>query len=386
MRVSTPCRTWSCRIKFTRGANIHIVAEIWSTICSTVVPKLEECLDEPLSAKLKQLVGILEIVRIEETVPAAPPNRRGRKRLDRRAIARAFVAKAVYDLPTTEQLIEMLRMQPSLRRICGFARRTDIPSSATFSRAFAAFATLKLADTVHATLVQTYVGQQVVMHISRDATEIVAREKPVKTQKPEPKPKKKRGRPKKGQPSPVPEPTRLEKQVGQTIEQALADLPYVCNVGTKTDSKGHKHSWIGWKTHIDWADGAFPITVVTTSASLHDSEVAVPMTKMTALRVTSLYDLMDSAYDAPAIRQTSQECGHRPLIDANKRRGDALPFDPATAVRFRERTTAERGNSRLKDSFGGRHLRVRGHAKAHLHVMFGIVALFADQWLKFVRN
>ena len=51
-------------------------------------------------------------------------------------------------------------------------------------------------------------------------------------------------------------------------------------------------------------------------------------------------------------------------------------------MRFRERATAERGNSRLKDEFGCRLLRVRGHKKAHLHVMFGILALFADQLLK----
>ena len=43
---------------------------------------------------------------------------------------------------------------------------------------------------------------------------------------------------------------------------------------------------------------------------------------------------------------------------------------------------AERGNSRLKDEFGCHHLRVRGHAKAHLHVMLGVLALFADQLLK----
>lgn len=350
-----------------------------------LVPQLEACLDEPLTAKLKQLVGILEIVRIEEHL-LPETHRRGRKRLDRRPIARAFVAKAVYDLATTQQLLEMLRLQPSLRRICGFARRTDIPSAATFSRAFAELARLKVADMVHQALVTTYVGAQVVMHISRDATEIVAREKPVPTPPPAPKPPKKRGRPKKGEPSAVPAPTRLEKQVGQTVEEALEALPYVCNVGTKTDSKGHKHSWIGWKAHIDWADGAFPLTVVTTSASLHDSQVAIPMTKLTARRVTSLYDLMDSAYDAGPIHDTSRACGHRPIIDANKRRGDALPFDEATAGRFRERTTAERGNRRLKDSFGGRHLRVRGHAKAHSHVMFGIVALFADQWLKFVSR
>jgi len=106
------------------------------------------------------------------------------------------------------------------------------------------------------------------------------------------------------------------------------------------------------------------------------------MTRLTAQRVLSLYDLMDSAYDAALIHQTSQEVGHRPLIDANPRRGEKVPFDPAMALRYRERTTAERGNSRLKEDFGCRHLRVRGHAKAHLHVMFGILALFADQLLK----
>jgi len=267
---------------------MKIVAEIWDAICSTLVPRLEECFDDTLTPKLKQLVSILEIVRIEEQVAPDPPNKRGRRREDRRAIARAFVAKAVYNLPTTQLLIEMLHLQPSLRRICGFAHRKDIPSPATFSRAFAEFAGQKLADTVHTALVKTYVGDPVVLHISRDATEIQAREKPVKTAKPEPKPKKKRGRRRKDEPAPEPEPTRLEKQLGQTIEEALADLPYVCNVGAKTDSKGHKHSWIGWKTHIDWADGAFPITVVTTSASLHDSQVAIPMTKRTAERVTSL--------------------------------------------------------------------------------------------------
>jgi hypothetical protein len=363
-----------------------ILADIWDTICSTLVPRLQECLQEPLTAKLTQLVGILEIVRIEEHLSQDPPKTMGRKREDRKPMARAFVAKAVYNMTTTQLLIENLHLQPSLRRICGFAQRKDIPSSATFSRAFAEFAQQKLADTVHAALVQTYVGDQVVMHISRDATEIEAREKPAKKYKPAPSPPKKRGRRKKGEPAPEPVLTRLQKQQTQTVDEALSELPSVCDVGVKTDSKGYKHAWIGWKTHIDWADGAFPITVVTTSASLHDSQVAIPMTKRTAERVISLYDLMDSAYDAPAIHQTSRDCGHRPIIDANKRRGEALRFDPATALRFRERTTAERGNSRLKDDFGGRHLRVRGHAKAHLHVMFGLLALFADQWLKFVRS
>ena len=169
----------------------------------------------------------------------------------------------------------------------------------------------------------------------------------------------------------------------------MAELPRVCDVGCKRDSKGHKHCWVGWKAHIDWADGALPLHVVTTSASLHDSQVAIPMARRTAQRITSLYDLMDSAYDAGAIHQVSRELGrelgHVPLIEPNRRSKqgkDVALFDPGAARRFCERTTAERGNSRLKDGFGARHLRVRGYEKAHLHIMFGVLALFADQLLK----
>jgi Transposase DDE domain len=117
-------------------------------------------------------------------------------------------------------------------------------------------------------------------------------------------------------------------------------------------------------------------------ASLHDSQVAIPMARRTAQRLTSLYDLMDSAYEAKEIKQSSRELGHVPIVDRNRRPANSVPLEPASIVRFRERSTAERGNSRLKDEFGCRHLRVRGHKKAHLHVMFAILAVFADQLLK----
>jgi hypothetical protein len=53
-------------------------------------------------------------------------------------------------------------------------------------------------------------------------------------------------------------------------------------------------------------------------------------------------------------------------------------------VRYRERTTVQRVNARLKDEFGGRTVRVRGHTKVMCHLMFGIVALAADQILRLV--
>ena len=54
-------------------------------------------------------------------------------------------------------------------------------------------------------------------------------------------------------------------------------------------------------------------------------------------------------------------------------------------VRYRERSTVERVNGRLKDEFGGRHVRVRGHAKVLCHLMFGLLALTVDQLLRLLN-
>ena len=223
-------------------------------------------------------------------------------------------------------------------------------------------------------------------HISRDSTEIIAREKPVARKKSEKKKsKRKRGRPKKGETVAPKEETRIEKQKAMTLEEMLADLPTVCDRGTKINSKGYKESWNGYKLHLDAADGQIPITLLLTSASLHDSQPAIPLSTMTSKRITNLYDLMDSAYDCDGIREISRKFSHVPIIDRNQRRGEKLEFDPAEKTRFNERTTVERVFGRLKDEFGGRMIRVRGSIKVMAHLMFGILALTADQLLKFIQ-
>jgi len=301
-----------------------IVAEIEQRLTSQVLPQWEQDLGEPLTDKLQQVVRILHVVAIETFVAAPRTCGRGRRAHDRRLLARAFVVKALYNAPTTRHLREMLHTQPMLRRLCGWPQRQDIPSEPTFSRAFSAFAAMNLGEKVHQVLVATYIGERLVGHICRDSTEIDAREKPAKKPKPAPKQKRPRGRPRQGALSLPPEPTRLQRQVQQSSGVALSELPTVCDVGCKTDTKGHKHYWVGYKTHIDTADGGLPVTVLTTSASLHDSQAAIPMLRRTAERVTSLYDLMDPAYDAAPIYQISEQLGHKPIIDKN-RRGKEVP-------------------------------------------------------------
>jgi hypothetical protein len=361
-------------------------------------PKLEEQLG-PLTDKVRQLIAVLELVQIEAMVGPWCGGV-GRPALHERAIARAFVAKAVFNLNHTRQLLDRLHNDPCLRRICGWSSRSEIPHESQFSRAFAGFAASELPQRLHAALIEATQKERLVGHISRDSTEIEAREKPQSTQveAAPAKPRRKRGRPRKGEQPAPPEPTRLERQAKMKLEEMLDDLPRACNVGTKKNSKGYKETWIGYKLHIDAADGQIPISCILTSASLHDSQAAIPLASMTVQRVTNLYDLMDSAYDAEAIHEHSRSLGHIPIIDIHPRRDQALKeelqaeekrckllgYRRAENVRYRERTTVERVNARLKDEFGGRTVRVRGHTKVMCHLMFGIVALAADQILRLV--
>ena len=378
----------------------------WSHIQGALFPWLREEVD-PMTEALGRLVTTLDVIGLEAFVPE-PPRGPGRPPEDRRALARAFVAKAVLGIPTTTALIERLAVDKPLRHILGWERRTQVPSEATFSRAFAEFAQGDLPDKMHAALIERALGGRIVGVIARDATEIEARERPTPKKADDRKddpppaaahPPRKRGRPRKDEQRPKPEPTRLERQTSQTVDQMLAELPTACDVGSKKNSKGYKETWIGYKLHIDVACGQIPVACVLTSASVHDSQVAIPLMTMTGGRVSYLYDLMDAAYDAAAIHDHSKTLGHVPIIDRNfrvqqevkaewereveRRKFIHMP-DPDDAI-YSFRTMVERVNARLKDEFGARVLRVHGAIKVKSHLMFGILALAADQILRVAR-
>ena len=92
----------------------------------------------------------------------------------------------------------------------------------------------------------------------------------------------------------------------------LDALPKVCDHGAKKTAKGVMEAWRGYKLHIDTADCGVPLRTVLTSASVHDSQVAIPLAMMTAGRVTNLYDLMDAAYDARASCKIAGPTGFLP--------------------------------------------------------------------------
>jgi transposase len=150
----------------------------WLKIQKSLFPWLKDELG-PLTEKQQHLVTILELLHLEKHIRSYWRGR-GRPEKDRVTIARAFVAKSVYDMPTTRVLIERLCSDISLRRICGFEKRSDIPSESVFSRAFEQFAKNELPGKVHETLIRNTQQDRLVGHISRDSTAIEGREKPLK--------------------------------------------------------------------------------------------------------------------------------------------------------------------------------------------------------------
>ena len=98
------------------------------------------------------------------------------------------------------------------------------------------------------------------------------------------------------------------------------------------------------------------MSAVLTSASVHDSQVAIPLATMSTQRVTYCYELMDAAYDAHHITEQSRHLGHVPIVDPKapggpKSQAKTIPMGKrkreltwAGQDRYKERTMVERVN------------------------------------------
>lgn len=357
-------------------------------------PDLEVRFGE-LTPQHKKIISVLELVRIEEFLPCTRFNF-GRPLKDRKQIARAFIAKIILKTIHTRELVRILKTDKQLKQICGWDKWDRIPSESKFSRAFKYFAETKLPEKVHQSLISDVYGSKIIGHIVKDSTPINAREFYKKKEGcPKERRKllnKKQARERKAGHS------RKQKQLKQNLDTMLQELPHICDAGAKKSSSGLTNSWKGYKFHIAISDECIPISAILTSASLNDSEVAIPLAEKTNQLVDNFYDLMDSAYDSPEIKEHSRFLGHVPIIDSRsrnpyqkeqkkaeqKRKGILRAFT-AEDIRYRERFPKERCNALLKDSYGGRTIWYRGPTKVFCHLMFGVLAMTATTLIKLVQ-
>jgi transposase len=380
------------------------LSKMWNKVLNlekTLFPALKEELRlEELSHKEQKLISILDFAEIEKNITVVSITNTPK---DREEIARAFIAKSVYNFQTTRDLIDRLHCDRTLRMLCGWRYKNDIPSESKFSRVFREFSEMKIAQKTHEKFIKEYLSKKTFFYNATDATKIPLRQKPVKVDKKEkPKPKK-RGRPKKGEARDPIRPKILQQQKDmQTVEEKLSLVSTNCGVGIKQNSKGNREVWIGGKLHISAVDGDIPITAFYSGANVHDSSVALPLIQETSKRVNYLYDLQDAGYDADIIRELSMKFGHRPIIDINPKNSKELKakielikherkiFEylnqhlDLDEKHYNQRSMVERVNKYLKDDFGCDKIYYQGATKIASVLAFGILSICIHQSLKLV--
>lgn len=385
---------------------VSSLSKMWHKVLNienTLFPALKEELKlEALSTKESKLIRILDFAEIEKNITVVAITNTPK---DREELARAFVAKSVYNLQTTRDLIDRLHIDRTLRILCGWRDPTQIPSESKFSRVFKEFSEAKLAQKTHEKFVQNYLSETIFLYNASDATKIPLRQKLPKVKKEEktkPKPNK-RGRPKKGEIREPIKPSILQKQKEmRTVDEMLACVSTKCGVGVKQNAKGNRELWIGGKLHISVVDGDIPITAFYSGANVHDSSVALPLMQETSNRINYLYDLQDAGYDADIIRAFSTKLGHRPIIDINPKNSKVLKEKIELLKREREsfkiinqhldldkehynqRSMVERVNKYLKDDFGCDKIYYQGATKVASVLAFGILSICIHQSLKLV--
>ena len=343
----------------------------WQTIQPTLFPMLEDEVGE-LDESDREFVSICTAGIDRSHFARYRWIGNGRKPADRLPVFKLLLLKAHRNLPTTKAALKLVRDSPKLRRLCGWESLSQVPGKWTVSRVFKTFAEDGIAADLHAGLVSRALGRNGAFHMCHDSTAVEAREKGTRLRQTEEERKA----------------TELRAQRGRTADENFALLPQHCDWGCKRDSKGKKKTWKGYKLHVCCTDGDIPVAAFLSSANLHDSKAMIPMMQKASESFDYFYDLADAGYDAAEIRQESMELRHVPIIDRNPRRGEKNVDDvggrtvgivDATTRRYFVRSGIERVFGHLHDAHGGKFVRVRGHAKVFLHLMFGLFVIAAEQ-------
>jgi len=377
------------------------LSNMWTKVLNLencLFPEIKEQLGT-LSTKEEKLIRILDFAQIEKNVTVVTITNTPKDRVE---IARAMIAKSVYNMQTTRDLIDRLHSDRILRVLCGWRYKIDVPSEAKFSRVFQILSDLRIAEKTHELFVKEYLSDTIFMYNASDATMIPLREKPVKVEKEE-KVKNKVGRPKKGEKREPIKPKILELQKDMTTTKEMLSLVSTdCGVGVKQNSKGNREITIGGKLHISAVDGDIPIVAFYSGANIHDSSVALPLMKETSKRVSYLYDLLDAGYYSKIIEEFSEKLNHKPIIDINpgnskvlkeqiqlkKEEKEKFEFfnlpESSDVHHYNQRSMVERVNKYLKDDFGCNTIYYQGATKVASVLAFGILSVCIHQSLKLI--
>ena len=189
-------------------------------------------------------------------------------------------------------------------------------------------------SSILASICSSFYKDRLVCHLSIDSTIAEAREKPVKAGKPG---KRKRGRKRKGSEelTIAEEKERLyDLMENGCVDEFFSSLGHRCSVTGKKNSKGNMEWFIGYKAHLAVDDNGIIVAHHVTGASVHDSQVAIPLMRMADQRCDYLYALMDGGYTSERIETFAHSIGKVPIIDRHAdRNGNKKEMEPCKAER-----------------------------------------------------
>ena len=138
----------------------NLIRDNWCRFQGELFPEIQDAFG-PLLKNHQRFVMALGII-CPEDFTLRISQRDGRPLCDRINLVRAFIAKAIWDIPTTRDLVEHLKVDRQMRNLCGWVLIHEIPSESTFSRAFAEFAESNLPGRMHEALVKEFIGDSIV--------------------------------------------------------------------------------------------------------------------------------------------------------------------------------------------------------------------------------
>lgn len=266
------------------------------------------------------------------------------------SVLAVHAVKLYFQEKTMTAARDRLLSSSNLRTITGVA---EVPSLSVTSKKTDTLIDLVDFSSILASICSSFYKDRLVCHLSIDSTISEAREKPVKAEKP--RRKRKRGRKRKGA-----EELAIAQEKEQLydlmengcVDEFLSSLEHRCSVTGKKNSKGNMEWSIGYKAHLAVDDNGIIVAHHVTGASVHDSQVAIPLMRMADRRCDYLYALMDGGYTSQRIEAFASSIGKVPIIDRRAdRNGNKKEMEPCKAERYKARTTVERTNSELKECF-----------------------------------
>lgn len=189
----------------------HNFLRLWGGLVQRTFPFMEEEVGE-LGPKARLFVTVCETVVKPETFKYAKWKGVGRPPAKRMPVFKAFLFKAVHDIPTTKELVERILLEPQTRRLCGWADPGEVPCESKFSEINKEFAEMGFTEEWFDEFVRPYAVDEPGGTLSLDSAPIPVRAKAANSKRrlAEIEPDQPEGG------------SRIEWQAGQDADTALA--------------------------------------------------------------------------------------------------------------------------------------------------------------------